>query len=287
MRMLTWLMLAFSINANAVDLRDYFPDGAVMYLNKANGQAQSKYSFIVNNPSLETIYNTYLNINRAGYPFYWRKEYWQNNAWCTATYGIMYKGSDQSIVEVGDWYASTPCTPNVVLGYKSGGYPTGLLWSPSGGLTETPVYKETNIWRQITPGGSYNYVEYQAYSKTGVIEILPTFKPKFGRKNGEWAEGNGTEYTEVVHVVMYHGTRYAPSPAPIRCDAAPLSAFGTYYQSFKNYNSYAIELWLVKGVGIIQERLPYLESGAEFNTTNCNGYVFNPESWEWYIDSAS
>jgi hypothetical protein len=278
------LLVLLSFNAHAVDLREYLPDTTIN-LNHANGAPQSRYSFFSSNAGLENVYYSFHNLNKPGSTFFWRKEYWQNNAWCTFTYAIMFKGTDQSVTETGDWYANSPCNPNVVLGYKtSGNSNTGLIWSPPNGLTETVSYHESNVWNQGVSGGSYAYTGIQAFSKTGLVEHLPSFTPKYGRKDGVWGEGNGKTYTDVVHMVMYHGTRNANSPNVVRCSYSPLTGSGTYYQSFKNYNAYAVELWLAKGVGIIQERTPFVENGAELGTTNCNGYVFG-SAWEWYIDS--
>jgi len=283
--MIKFIFLFFiSINSYAVDLREYLVDN-IIYLNNANGTSQSKYTFSSSNAGLESVYTNYHNLGKAGTPFFWRKEYRKNNAWCTYTYGILFKGTDQSITETGDWYANTPCTPNVVLGYKTdSNVNTGLIWSPAGGLTSTVSYHESNVWNQGIPGGSYVNTGVDTFSKTGLIEELATFMPQYGRDpiTGVWGEGNSRTYTDVIHIVMYHGTTSTPLT---RCNYSPLVASGTYYQSFKNYNSYAIELWLAKGVGIIQERIPFVEKGSELGTTDCNGYVFNQAGWQWYIDN--
>jgi hypothetical protein len=275
------LLFLFSSSANAVDLRPYFPE-TVTYLSKANGTPQSKYSFISNNQDLKNLYTSYLNLNKAGAPFYWKKDYWINNAWCTATYAIMFKGDDKTITEAGDWLASTPCTPNIILGYKSNGTSTGLIWA-NDTFDVTASLAEMNVWQQNAPSSAYEYSNYQAFHKTGVVEVLSKFKPKYGRLNGVWAEGNGTEYSDVIHIVMYHGTRKASGQVPIRC-SAPIKADGAYYQSYKDYNSYAIELWLAKDVGIIQERTTFIEDGAYWSKPNCTGYVFNT-LMEWYKDN--
>ncbi len=276
------LLLCLSFNAYAVDLREYFVNNTI-YLNTASGAKQAKYTFTSSNAGLESIYSNYHQLGKAGTPYFWRKEYFQNNAWCTYTYGILFKGIDQSITETGDWYANSPCTPNVVLGYKTpSNTNTGLVWSPDGGLTPSVNYHESNVWNQGVAGGTYTNTGVKTFSKTGLIEVLDTFTPDYGRLDGVWAQGNAKTYTDVVHMVMYHGTTSTPTT---RCNYSPLTATGTYYQSFKNYNSYAIELWMAKGIGIIQERIPFVERGADLGTTDCNGYVFNNASWQWYIDN--
>jgi hypothetical protein len=278
------LLFLLSFNVYAVDLREYFVDNTI-YLNNASGGQQARYSFISSSAGLESIYNSFHNLGKAGEPFFWRKDYRKNNAWCTATYAIMFKGSDQSITETGDWYSNSPCTPNVVLGYKTAANTnTGLIWSPAGGLTKTVSYHESSVWNQGTAGGTYVDTGTNAFSKTGLIEHLETFTPKYGRLNGVWAEGNGTTYNDVIHLVMYHGTQNS-AISQVRCNYSPLVGSGTYYQSFKNYNAYAIELWLAKGVGIIQERIPFVERGADLGTTDCNGYLFSATGWQYYIDN--
>lgn len=272
-------LLAFCANCHATESLDYFPE-TTTYLTSASGQKQSKYTVFSDNVWLDNIYFTHFNLNKTGHPFYWRKEYWINNQWCTSTYAVLFAGTDQSVYEVGDWLASTPCTPNVLLGYKSNGSPTGLIWHLSDSNLETLA--EMNVWRQNTPSSAYAYSGNQAYSKTGLVEHLETFTPKFGRLNGVWAEGNGTTYNDVVHMVLYHGTRKDTNQVTVRCNA-PLIADGAYYQSFKNYNSYAIELWLAKGVGIVQERTTFIEDGSYFGTPNCTGYIYN-KAFEWYKD---
>lgn len=230
-----------------------------------------------------------MNLNKPGTPYMWRKEYFKNGAWCTETYGVLYMGDDLSVTEVGDWYAGSPCTPSVALGYKTtGGVNTGLWWSGPGGLSEVPALVEgIDVWRQNTPGATYANSGVKTYSRTGLIEVFPTYTPPFGRDaDGVWREGGSKTYTDVIHFVMYHGTRH-PNRAPIRC-VGPMTANGVYYQSFRDYNSYAIELWMAKGIGIIQENCPFIEDASAWKgqIQNCSGDIFaNPVgSWRTYID---
>ena len=216
----------------------------------------------------------------------WRKEYRSGSTWCTQTYGVLFFGDDGSITETGDWMPSaTPCAPNTMLGYrKADGSNTGLVWASAGGLSDTPEIREMDVYRQNTPGAAVTNSGNDAYSKTGLIEHLESYTPPYGRHpSGEWCQGCGTTYYDVVHIVMYHGTRKA-TPAPVRC-VGPVSAKGVYYQSHLNYNSYAIELWLAKGVGIIQENTPYIEDASFWGMQNCTGDMFQwPGQWMSYID---
>lgn len=272
-----------------IDLQKYFPDNSTVTLNKSGGSVSTKYTFLKNPTNgLQNVYTGYMNLNKPGVPYQWAKQYWRNNAWCTDTYAILFMGDDLSVTETGDWYAGSPCTPNVVLGYKtSAGANTGLAWAPAGGISEVPAVAECDVWRQMTPGSAYVNSTVKCYSRTALIEHFDTFTPKFGRGPcGVWGEGLSKAYTDVIHVVMYHGTK-TPNVAPVRC-IGPMTACGAYYQSYKDYSSYAIELWLAAGVGVIQENCPFIEDASAWGGTiaNCSGDIFaNPVgSWITYID---
>ena len=271
----------------AVDLRQYFPDDGTVYLSKAAGNTSTRYTFKKSPTNgLQNVYTGYMNLNKAGVPFMWRKEYWKNGAWCTATYAILFFGDDLSVTETGDWYAGSPCTPNCVLGYKTAaGVNTGLIWSPAGGICEVPATVEMDVWRQNTPGAPYANSTAKCYSRTGLIEYFPQYTIPYGRDlDGIWSEGYGATYDDVIHIVMYHGTKQPNVPA-VRCEC-PLSTKrkGPFYQSFKDYNSYTIELWLAKGVGIVQEDVPFIEKGWD-GMGDCTGDIFQwPGQWASYID---
>lgn len=282
---------------DTIDLRLYFPDNNIVMLNRADGSAASRYTLQRSLPGAPTgmdgLYYGYLSLpGKTGSPYMWRKEYWTGTpaAWRTATYGVLFMGDDKSVTEVGDWTVSNvPFTPNTAFGYKNQGTPvnTGLAWSGPGGLTATPVIMEGDAWRQNTNGAAYAFSGSQVYSKTGLLEVLPTYTPPYGRvADGSWAAGAGKTYTDVIHLVMYHGTRTGSSVVPVRC-VGPIGATGAYYQSYKNYSGYAIELWLALGIGIIQENTPFIEDGSYWGMSNCNGDIFSstPGSWITYIDS--
>jgi hypothetical protein len=273
--LLIWICF-FSTLCHAVDLREYFPDNNTVILNRQDGTPHARYTFIKSPSGFLPLYNQFLSINKSGYHYVWRKEYFQNNAWCVATNAILFFGDDLSVTEVGDWYASTPCQANAVFGYKSAGINTGMVWSPAGGLTTTPFIVEANTWSQSSASAAYLSSGWQAYSKVGLIEELPSYTVPHGNKQ---------TYFDVIHIVMYHGTR-APTPAPVRCGAtSPISADGVYYHSYKDFNSYAIELYLAKGVGIIQESTPFIENAAYWNLPNCVGDIFtDTKAWTKYIN---
>lgn len=273
-----------------VNLSEYFPAGPITHQYKSFGGANSaKYTFQKEPAGFLNLYNNYLSQGKPGYHYTWRKEYWRDSAWCRRTYAVLFMGEDLSVTECGDWLAcDNGCTPNTAFGYKtalSGGANTGLIWCPPGGLSETPHVNEMFTCSQTAPGAPYQTSGHKAYSKVGLIEHLDTYTPPYGANSlGVWGPGNAKTYEDVVHLVMYHGTRY-PTPAPVRCEmVSPVSAHGVYYQSYKDFNSYAMELWIARGVGIIQEDTPFIENGAPFGIPNCNGTIFStPYSWSKFI----
>jgi hypothetical protein len=289
--LITVLLLVFSAFAQAqtFDLRSYFPDNVVHTYNKADGSVSSRYTLQRSLPGaptgVDSLYAGYMNLGKAGTPYVWRKEYFRNNAWCTDTYAVLLMGDDQSVTETGDWFSSTPCTPNVALGYKtSTGVNTGLVWAPAGGILPTAAIAEMDVWRQNAAGAAYANSGTKAYSKVGFIEHLDEFTPAYGRDStGTWGKGSGKTYYDVMHIVMYHGTK-TTGVNPVRC-VGPISAKGAYYQSYKDYDSYAIELWIAKDVGIIQENTPFIENAGFWGLPNCTGDIFQyTGQWSTYID---
>ena len=288
-KLLLITLFLFSSLANALDIRDYFANGTNK-LNSVNGGDYSRYTFTTDHSGFASLYNTYLTLNKAGHTLIWQKEYKSGTGWCTKTYGVLFKGDDKSITEVGDWLASNNgCTPNVLFGYKtalSGGANTGLIWSTTDGLASVGV-AEMYTAGQASTGSPYATNGSAAFSKTGLIEQLVTFQPAYGRcQDGSWSSLCGKVYTDVIHIVMYHGTKTG-SPM-VRCSNSPISANGAYYQSYKNYNSYAIELWLARGIGIIQENFPFVEDASYWQGAfpNCSGGVFSaPNAWTTFIDA--
>lgn len=276
-------LAAFTFSAHAVDLRDYFPASYQVQLNSANGAQNARYTFLASPAGYQGLYDTFFSLGKPGNTYLWKKEYYKNGAWSVATNAILFMGTDQSVTEVGDWYPSGG--GYIVVGYHTpGGANTGLGWSPPAGLTATPYIIESQVIQQVTPGSTYVYRGQDAYSKTGLIEVLPTYAPPYGRDAaGNWCAGCSKTYTNVVHIVMYHGTKTASSPQ-IRCGTtSPVAAYGVYYQSFKAYNSYAIELYLAEGKGIIEEHTPFIEDGSYWGMGNCIGGIFSP-GWVKYID---
>lgn len=275
-----------------IDLRDYFPASNSIEYRGADGAIKTRYVFDGNPTGFQSLYDNLFSLSKPGHLHTWKKDYWKNGGWCTATYAVLFMGDDGSVTEVGDWMSQSGCTPNVAFGYKTAlsvGANTGLSWSPAGGLSEVPDTVEMFTADQTAPGSAYATNGHKCYSRTGLIEHMESYTLPYGRNEaGEWEAGAGKTYTDVVHIVMYHGTRaIGANPPQIRCGLTqPVAAHGAYYQSFKDYNSYAMELWLAKGVGIIQENTPFIEDGAYWGIPNCGGQIFDPipERWHSYAD---
>lgn len=284
MRFLNIIFLSFLLLATAghaqTDLREYLPASGSTVLKTRAGNDHARYTYYDNPTGYSGLYNGFFNQGKTGVIALWAKEYKINGAWCLSTNAVLFKADDKSVTEVGDWTVSTtPCVTDTAFGYKKNGVASGLVWSPVGGLVDGQVAtNEVAIYRQNSPGQGYNTYGYEAYSKSGIVAKYPAFTPVHDNTRGMWLQP-GT-YNDVIQVVMYHGTRLGESSPSVRCENKTTSTQGAYYQSFKNYNSYGIVLWLAKGIGVIQERLLYVEDATYWGIPNCSGYPFKMDySW--------
>ena len=280
MKQLLLLLCSFHFLASAqavdtVDLGAYLPESNQVVLSKASGAPHARYTFTKSHSGFTGLYASLMDQGKPGYHYVWQKEYMIAGSWCTKTYAILFVGQDGSVKEVGDWLSQgSSCSPSIAFGYRDWwNKPTGLVWVPPGGLKGSAVASEMHVAAQASPGAAYAINGYRAFSKTGLVEVLPSM-----------TIGQFT-FRNVVHLVMYHGTR-SPTPTPVRCDHQPTTASGSYYQSFKDYSSYAIELWLAPGVGVIKENTPFIEDASYWGAGNCIGQIFEPEkSWATFITS--
>lgn len=277
------LALLFSTLTHAqIDLREYFPASGQTILKTALGNDHARYTYYDNPAGYQGLYDGFFNQGKAGIHAVWVKEYKVNGVWCVSTHAVLFKGTDKSVTEVGDWTKSTiPCVVDTAFGYKKNGVPSGLIWSPAGGITDNEVTIELNVFSQGQSGAAYADYGYQAYSKSGLISTYASYTAAVSTTDtirGTWAQA-GT-YNDVIKIVMYHGTKYGDSSPLARCENKIVSSNGAYYQSFKNYNSYAIVLWLAKGVGVVKEQLLYGESNGYWGIPDCSGYSFKkPYQW--------
>lgn len=250
-----------------IDLRKYFPDNNTVVLNRGDGSPHARYTFTKNLSGFKDLYDTHLKLNKPGSHYVWQKEYFTDGKWVTATYGILLMGDDGSVTEVGDWLHLGGGNFGV-FGYRNDdGSNTGLVWSPPGGLTGTPQFDEMATISQQTSGGAFTINGSRCYSESGLIDVLPTLKI------------GTTTYTDVAHIVMYHGVRNLGS-VPVKAKNLPLVANGVYYRNRSDWDEYAMELWLAKGVGIIKERTPFIENASWWGLPNFIGELFGePGSW--------
>lgn len=285
-----------------MDLRDYIPRAGVPqnYV-RYDGSPFGTYVFTQSNGmgAFDDLYRSFFDLGTPGVLVSWQKLYGQ----CLATYAQLWLGNDASVTEVGDWFASTGCGPDVAFGYRTAeGQNTGLSWSPPGGVGPVAhAVLDFHVYRQNAPGLAYADGGYQAYSRVHVRARHASFTPRFGRDGqGQWREGSGTPFTDVVEVVMHHGTRSPAmtdgTTAPQRCtpgvDFDPADPRAALYQSQPTYESYAMQLFLARGVGIVQEALLFTENDywdTPTTDSTCHGAIMGSDpaaqlAWQWFLD---
>ncbi len=283
---------------SAYDPRRYWVAGRELFV-RANGTYFGAYIFQEHanlSESIGWVYNTYLNQGQSGKVMSWAKYYpTGNGGYCVPTYGILLLGDDQRVTETGDWFApaNDSCNPSVPFGYRVSGTPTGLFWAEPGGYVAqaSPPTREMNVWRGET-NSPFAQTNFDAFSRLVVVEHLDRFQPAYGRNNGSaWAKGNAAVYTDVIHLILYHGVRNNSAPTLKRCGQGGLpgvqSQHSSLYVSQPGYESYAMELYLAAGKGIVQEsllfnELDYWDSGTQDNT--CHGSIMDGDAsgWTWY-----
>ena len=250
-----------------IDLRQYFPDHNVVLLNKPFNVPHARYTFTRAREGFQPLFDAHMKLPKPGYHYVWQKEYWSGDKWVTATYGILQMCDDGSVYEVGDWLHLGNGQFGV-FGYRNDdGTRAGLVWCPPGGLTKEPQYDEMATISQAYAGAALTQNGSRCYSESGLIQLMPNLV--VGKES----------YTEVVHMVMYHGVQNIGAP-PIKAKRLPLVANGVYYRNRSEWSEYAMELWLVRGVGIVRERTPFIEDASWWGLPNFIGELFgDPGSW--------
>ncbi len=208
-----------------------------------------------------TLYESLLKLpNLDGEICVWQKEYF-NNEWTTSTYGVLFLGNDLSVTEVGDWLHLGNGNFGAFGYQNANGENCGLKWSPAGGLSEVPQYAEMLTVSQAYPGAAFSTSGASCYAESGLIDVIPSM------------EVGGQVFNDVVHMVMYHGVNL-PGQVPVKADSLPLTAHGVYYRNRWEWNEYAMELWLAPGVGVIKERIPFIENAEWWGLPNFVGDLF-------------
>jgi hypothetical protein len=321
--------------AGPIDLRPYFPAADNVY-RLSNGYLLARYIFFpsssTQNPDFWNLYTSLLDLNSAGSLMIWAKGYYTPpplSTLCPKTYGVLLvgSGSDKSVREAGDWYNDADPVSGVcqnswgALGYQQwpvGGYAsspapsfslsntTALNWSGPSGLDDSwGSYQSGYVFRQA-PDSSYPYAAgappWAEYSTPALIETLSTWSPEYGRNAmGLWVQNPGRTYTNVVRIVLYHGTGISGQTASTCTDN---SAIGNPYAGWYHhhgpvmingvstsnfYSTYAMEFYLSTQYGILQETLLYDESQCgtkaypalqAAGTNYTNSLLVN----RWYID---
>lgn len=238
MKALTLIMALFATTAQSANLADYFPQSRTSYYADSNGTITTRYDF-----KYTKGFDDW-EIDKPGRMYTWKKSFLVGNRFVTKTIQPLLFARDGSVIELGGKKKGQQVT-----------YSKGLYWSGKGGLSTNYVTKQMDV---LVNGE----VIGRAYSHSALIEQMPVFT-----LDG----GNHQTYTDVIHIIMYHGTDNAD---PVRCWDKTKANPGQYV-TFKGYNSYAIELWLARGVGIIKQVIPYIEDGrTRWDMPNCQGNLF-------------
>jgi hypothetical protein len=310
-------VLAQIFVSGTYDLRPYFPVANNVYRHDF-GRAHHRYTFFWATPDFQNIYNYYFSLApRQGQVLIWQKVYasdsnnWENLN-CTHTYGHLFigSGSDRGVVEVGDWMNHDNDIPAIaggvcpndysILGYRPGntfspgGGSTGLNWSGSDGLTPNAMNSDQtgHVFRAFASSGwAYTDSTYLEYSSPKLLQILPTWSPDYGRDaNGAWVQRPPKTYTNVIRMVLYHGPTLPNQAQPSGCSTDPANPLSSLYYSRPPFATYALELYLDRQNGILQETLLYdlskaPGSCASFPATsspaNLNAAL---SGYRWYID---
>lgn len=255
--------------AQSVDMRTYFPQVTNNY-RWADGTHTHTYAWyympISPNNWAGSLYLSYMNQNLPGAALMIQQKIYSG---CTVTYAFMLKGggADQRVQEIGDWYDTSvgqgQCNGTFsVLSYRTfpahrlpNGTPTGLNWSGPWGLdTSWAQWNSMRVYNGISPH-SYAYVN--TYASPGLIEILPTWNPKYGRdENGNWVANPNKTYYNVARVRFYHGTTQSPNQCTNLDPSKPYSA---YYYHGANHSSMGLEFYFDQTHGLLQETFLYAE----------------------------
>lgn len=287
-----------------IDLRDYFPRQKVTTkLRKATGNLHASFTYLPAPEHFIEHYKMRFDLQKSGELFIWAKAYPTAN--CTTTYAHLFFGDDRSVTEVGGYHVrkgEDRCSPDAKrfsLGYMNhlNSVADGLAWAAEGGLKQPGGFGKIaskfnlRILSDWTPDSPYVDHGATAWNYTGLVKVLPTFQPTYGRSpEGIWGEGLGKTYSDVLRVILWHGTR---SPKHIQLPKCTMDAqwdptwpYARFYLSLETYHTYASEFYIAKGKWIIQQTLLYIEDASYWpSLQNCDGYSIDKDpKWVTYID---
>lgn len=266
---------------SSVNLAKYFPKSTTQQRYRDGwGNLYSTYTYLYNSSTFTGLYNQYFNLQKPGFLGTWSKHY--AGAPQPATYAQIYFGSDGSTTEVGD-YLNTGAQTNyefVLFGYRSPATysVTGLSWAnPGGSIQRTSV---VHPYTQGRAGQAFVFKETDkavlAYAYVWAEE-LDSFQLNFGMKNGTWAKGNGKSFSNVLHLVFYHGTNQGN--VSVNCSSKAGNYLKGFYSKVPGFGSYVSEYYLAEGKWIIQERTLYIEDATYWRNlgqdmSDCSGAAF-------------
>jgi hypothetical protein len=261
-------------HAQSIDLRTYFPQRMNWY-RQAGGNYTHFYNFMYYPQTRDNwagqLYLDYYNLNLPGSTLLvWQKNY----SGCNFTYGflVLGAGSDKRVTEVGDWYdgpdSNGPECDGIfnTLGYRTfgtryqpNGTPTGLNWSKSGGLDGSwAQWSYMRVFRGISP---YQYSSINVSASPGLIEVLPEWRPKYGRNEiGEWVANPNKTYRNVARIRFYESNTGGPRQACQNLD--PTNPYSAYYSHQPNFSTFGLEYYMDQEHGLLQETYLYSEHPA-------------------------
>lgn len=287
------------------DLGPYWiAPGIEQTFRRSNGDVFGWYRFTEDSGGYAALYTDFLDQGTPGRLVSWEKTYpFGEGGRRTATTGLLWFADDGSVTEVGDWYNSTLCGDGdafVAFGYQAldSSTPLGLIWSPPGGVRSEPSPEvEVRVLRQTCPGDAYVYNRFDAHSSVALIAHHETWQAPYGMDEGVWRAGAGRVYRDVIQLVLFHGTRSpdikSGAVAPVRCGEELDSTYerAGLYRSFSNYETYAIEAYLARGVGYVHETVLFTESAGLAGGDNvCRGAIMGFEheaaeaAWSWTLE---
>ena len=287
-----------------VNIQPYWArSGKLQTYRRSDGSVYSYFRFTTHTsgPFMD-LYRSVYDQGTPGSLVTWQKTYPKGSSYCTPTYGMLWFGqNDASVIEVGDWFAGDGCNPDRAFGYRDfgGTRNVGLTWSPPGGVPrEISIDQQVRAYTQSLPDTAYKWNGYDVYSSVVLLGHYDTWTAPYGRDSaGVWRAGAGKTYNDVVHIVLYHGTRSpeqrAGTAQPTRCGPAhvdPAWPRAALYRPFPTYQSYAIELHLARGIGVVKESLLFNESSYWGEQNVCRGNIMGydhdaaEKAWAAYLD---